>query len=75
MGLILFNEEPNLGSNICFSSVNCFSPKVSPLYLLAGCGLVGAGLVLNQVVIWPAFEKTPSLLGLIPPLIVLQENM
>ena len=25
--------------------------------------------------IWPAFEKTPSLLGLIPPLIVLQENM
>jgi len=49
--------------------------QVFPLYVLGGCGLVAAGLILNQLSMWPAIFNIPAIILIIPPMIVLQENM
>jgi len=49
--------------------------QVFPTYLMAGCGMVGAGLLLDHVQDWPAFENVPEILIIVPPLLGLKGNL
>ena len=49
--------------------------QVTPPYLCAGLGMVGAGLVLDCVQYWPVFLSTPELFILVPALIGLKGNL
>lgn len=49
--------------------------QVSPPYLCAGLGMVGAGLVLDTVQYWHVFQSTPELFILVPALIGLKGNL
>jgi len=48
--------------------------QVFPTYLMAGCGMVGAGLILEMVQNWPAFVNVPEIIIVIPPLLGLKGN-
>jgi len=49
--------------------------QVTPPYLCAGLGMVGAGLVLDTVQYWPVFQSNPELFILVPALIGLKGNL
>jgi len=49
--------------------------QVFPTYLMAGCGMVGAGLLLDFVQDWPAFTNVPEIIIVIPPLLGLKGNL
>lgn len=49
--------------------------QVFPTYLLAGCGMVGAGLILDTVQYWPAFRCIPEIMIVVPPLLGLKGNL
>ena len=42
---------------------------------MAGCGMVGAGLILEMVQNWPAFVNVPEIIIVIPPLLGLKGNL
>lgn len=44
-------------------------------FLIAGCGTVGAGLVLDTVQHWPVFTKVPQIFVLVPALLGLKGNL
>jgi len=45
------------------------------IYLMAGCGMVSAGLLLEYVQNWPAFVMVPEIIIVIPPLLGLKGNL
>eukprot|EP00092_Neocalanus_flemingeri_P020039 GFUD01021699.1.p1 GENE.GFUD01021699.1~~GFUD01021699.1.p1 ORF type:complete len:464 (-),score=119.40 GFUD01021699.1:86-1477(-) len=49
--------------------------QVFPTYLMAGCGMVGAGLLLDYVQYWPAFVNVPEIIIVVPPLLGLKGNL
>ena len=49
--------------------------QVTPPYLCAGLGMVGAGLVLDSVQYWPVFQTLPELFIMVPALIGLKGNL
>jgi len=49
--------------------------QVFPTYLMAGCGMVSAGLLLEYVQNWPAFVMVPEIIIVIPPLLGLKGNL
>jgi len=49
--------------------------QVTPPYLCAGLGMVGAGLVLDSVQFWPVFQTLPELFIMVPALIGLKGNL
>ena len=49
--------------------------QVTPPYLCAGLGMVGAGLVLDAVQYWPVFRRLPELFIMVPALIGLKGNL
>ena len=49
--------------------------QVFPTYLMAGCGMVGAGLLLDLVQDWPAFKSVPEIIIVVPPLLGLKGNL
>jgi len=49
--------------------------QVFPTYLMAGCGMVGAGFVLDAVEKWPAFRAVPEIMIIVPPLLGLKGNL
>lgn len=49
--------------------------QVSPPYLCAGLGMVGAGLVLDSVQYWEVFRSLPELFIMVPALIGLKGNL
>jgi len=49
--------------------------QVFPTYLMAGCGMVGAGLLLDFVQDWPAFVNVPEIIIVVPPLLGLKGNL
>jgi len=49
--------------------------QVFPTYLMAGCGMVGAGLLLDYVQDWPAFIMVPEIIIVVPPLLGLKGNL
>jgi len=49
--------------------------QVTPPYLCAGLGMVGAGLVLDAVQYWPVFMSLPELFIMVPALIGLKGNL
>jgi len=49
--------------------------QVTPPYLCAGLGMVGAGLVLDSVQYWPVFLSLPELFIMVPALIGLKGNL
>jgi len=49
--------------------------QVFPTYLMAGCGMVGAGLILEAVQNWPAFVNVPEIIIVVPPLLGLKGNL
>ena len=49
--------------------------QVFPTYLMAGCGMVGAGLLLDHVQDWPAFVSVPEIIIVVPPLLGLKGNL
>lgn len=49
--------------------------QVTPPYLCAGLGMVGAGLVLDSVQYWPVFQILPELFIMVPALIGLKGNL
>ena len=49
--------------------------QVTPPYLCAGLGMVGAGLVLDAVQYWPVFLTLPELFIMVPALIGLKGNL
>jgi len=49
--------------------------QVFPTYLMAGCGMVGAGLILDLVQYWPAFINVPEIIIIVPPLLGLKGNL
>ena len=49
--------------------------QVFPTYLMAGCGMVGAGLLLDHVQGWPAFLAVPEIIIVVPPLLGLKGNL
>ena len=49
--------------------------QVFPTYLMAGCGMVGAGLLLDYVQEWPAFVNVSEIIIVVPPLLGLKGNL
>jgi len=49
--------------------------QVTPPYLCAGLGMVGAGLVLDHVQYWDVFQSLPELFIMVPALIGLKGNL
>jgi len=49
--------------------------QVFPTYLMAGCGMVGAGLILDEIQYWPAFKNIPEIMIIVPPLLGLKGNL
>ena len=49
--------------------------QVTPPYLCAGLGMVGAGLVLDAVQYWAVFVSLPELFIMVPALIGLKGNL
>jgi len=49
--------------------------QVFPTYLMAGCGMVGAGLILEHVSGWDAFVHVPEIIIVVPPLLGLKGNL
>jgi len=49
--------------------------QVFPTYLMAGCGMVCAGLMLDLVTDWPAFKMVPEIIIVVPPLLGLKGNL
>ena len=49
--------------------------QVFPTYLMAGCGMVGADLLLDHVQDWPAFVMVPEIIIVVPPLLGLKGNL
>jgi len=49
--------------------------QVFPTYLMAGCGMVCAGIMLNMVTSWPAFKMVPEIIIVVPPLLGLKGNL
>eukprot|EP00088_Acartia_fossae_P040811 TRINITY_DN42553_c0_g1_i1.p1 TRINITY_DN42553_c0_g1~~TRINITY_DN42553_c0_g1_i1.p1 ORF type:complete len:475 (-),score=113.76 TRINITY_DN42553_c0_g1_i1:1284-2708(-) len=49
--------------------------QVFPTFLIAGLGMVGAGLVLNQVQEWEVFKEVTEIMIMVPPLIGLKGNL
>merc|ERR1712241_489122 len=49
--------------------------QVFPTYLMAGCGMVCAGLMLDLVTDWPAFKMFPEIIIVVPPLLGLKGNL
>jgi len=49
--------------------------QVFPTYLMAGCGMVCAGLMFDIVKDWPAFKSVPEIIIVIPPLLGLKGNL
>jgi len=49
--------------------------QVTPPYLCAGLGMVGAGVVLDSVQYWPVFQQVPELFIMVPALIGLKGNL
>ena len=52
-----------------------YNIQVTPPYLCAGLGMVGAGLVLDAVQYWPVFRRLPELFIMVPALIGLKGNL
>jgi len=49
--------------------------QVFPTFLIAGLGMVGAGLVLNKVQEWEVFKEVKEIMIMVPPLIGLKGNL
>lgn len=49
--------------------------QVFPVFVLAGLGMVAAGLLLNVVRRWPVFVEVPEILILVPALLGLKGNL
>jgi len=49
--------------------------QVFPTYLMAGCGMVSAGLLFEYFQNWPAFINVPEIIIVIPPLLGLKGNL
>jgi len=49
--------------------------QVFPTFLIAGLGMVGAGLVLNKVQRWEVFTEVKEIMIMVPPLIGLKGNL
>ena len=49
--------------------------QVFPTYLMAGCGMVGAGLLLDYVQDWPAFVNVSEIIIIVPPHLGLKGNL
>lgn len=49
--------------------------QVFPTFLVAGLGMVGAGLVLNKVQEWEVFVEVKEIMIMVPPLIGLKGNL
>jgi len=49
--------------------------QVTPPYLCAGLGMVGAGIVLDSVQYWQVFQTLPELFIMVPALIGLKGNL
>lgn len=49
--------------------------QVFPVFILAGLGMVAAGLLLNTVRRWPVFIEVPEILILVPALLGLKGNL
>ncbi|XP_064489079.1 solute carrier family 41 member 1-like [Ornithodoros turicata] len=52
-----------------------FLMQVFPSFMLAGFGMVGAGLLLDEVKTWPAFVEVSELFILVPGLLGLKGNL
>jgi len=69
----LQDQEKDLGDvSESWSSVLV---QVTPPYLCAGLGMVGAGLVLDSVQYWSVFKTLPELFIMVPALIGLKGNL
>ena len=49
--------------------------QVSPPYLIAGLGMVAAGIILDMVQEWKVFKEVPEFLVLVTPLLGLKGNL
>lgn len=56
-------------------SVTSVLAEVTPPYLLAGLGMVGAGVVLDTVQYWTVYRDLPELFIMVPALIGLKGNL
>ena len=52
-----------------------YNAQVFPTYLMAGCGMVAAGLLLDEATNWPAFINVPEIIIVVPPLLGLKGNL
>lgn len=52
-----------------------FLAQLFPSFMLAGLGMVGAGLLLDEVKTWPAFVEVSELFILVPGLLGLKGNL
>mmetsp|Transcript_64460 Transcript_64460/g.145458 ORF Transcript_64460/g.145458 Transcript_64460/m.145458 type:complete len:492 (-) Transcript_64460:75-1550(-) len=58
-----------------FKESYAFVRQVFPPFLLAGLGMVAAGLLLHEVHRWPAFREANEMLILVPALLGLKGNL
>jgi solute carrier family 41 len=49
--------------------------QVFPTFLVAGLGMVGAGLLLNEVQTWPSFTTVEPMMVMVPALLGLKGNL
>lgn len=69
------SESSSLLSTHREESWYAFLAQVFPSFMLAGLGMVGAGLLLDMVQTWPAFLETTQLFILVPALLGLKGNL
>ncbi|XP_046405170.1 solute carrier family 41 member 1-like [Ischnura elegans] len=64
------SEPPQDGEGVWAITIQVFIP-----FLVAGLGMVGAGLVLDVVQHWPVFQKVSEVFILVPALLGLKGNL
>ncbi|KAH7936754.1 hypothetical protein HPB49_003730 [Dermacentor silvarum] len=70
-----FDETTSLLTVVGRESRCAFLAQVFPAFMLAGLGMVAAGLLLNNVQTWPVFVEASELFILVPALLGLKGNL
>lgn len=70
-----FDESTSLLTVVGRESRCAFLAQVFPSFVLAGLGMVAAGLLLNNVQTWPVFVEASELFILVPALLGLKGNL
>lgn len=73
-GVVLIRTSKMVDESLSESSWTILLQVVFP-FLVAGCGMVGAGLVLDEVQHWDVFTRVPEIFILVPALLGLKGNL